>query len=275
MSEEKMLSVSWSRLKTWEHCKQKAWLQSGGFKSPTANTRVFFRGTVTDRILRTWLQDENRQSEQMPSMVEEYIELCEQEHKDQGTGIVRWKSPTDKQESVEWCKDLLTNIEPIVQELVVPYLPDVYADKHLKAKITIPDREGNPKEILMIGILDILIDSPEFLAVYDLKATADESYWKKTIMQLVFYTIMLEASGYKSPDATALIQPMCKEQIKYIDITDQHRMALMQKIVAYAHSVWAADFSPKESDAGCLNWCEMAHACVKFKKNESGRLNWV
>lgn len=275
MSEEKLLSVSWSRLKTWEHCKQKAWIQSNGFKSPTANTRVFFRGTVTDRILRTWLQDEGRQPDQMVGMVEEYVDLCEQEQKDQGTGIVRWKSPTDKAESIVWCKDLLAKVEPLMADMVVPYLPNVYADKHLRAKVTIPDLEGNPKEIQMIGILDILIDSPEFLAVYDLKATADEAYWKKTIMQLVFYTIMLEALDYSTPNATALIQPMCKEQVKYIDITDQHRMALMQKIVSYAHSVWAADFSPKESDAGCLNWCEVAHACVKFKKNENGKLNWV
>jgi hypothetical protein len=275
MSEEKLLSVSWSRLKTWEHCKQKAWLQGNGFKNPTANTRVFFRGTVTDRVLRTWLQDENRQVNQMSGMVEEYIELCQQEQKDQGTGIVRWNSPTDKQESIVWCQDLLTKIEPIVQDLVVPYLPDVYADKHLRAQVTIPGLDGEPRDIMMIGILDILIDSPDFLAVYDLKATADESYWKKTIMQLVFYSIMLESSGYRAPDATALIQPMCKEQIKHIEITDQHKMALMQKVVSYAHSVWAEDFAPKESDAGCLNWCEVAHACVKFKKNDSGRLNWA
>jgi hypothetical protein len=275
MSEEKLLSVSWSKLKTWEHCKQKAWLQGNGFKSPTANTRVFFRGTVTDRILRTWLQDENRQPDQMAGMVSEYVDLCEQEHKDQGTGIVRWKSPTDKQESIEWCRDLLVKIEPLVNEMVVPHLPHVYADKHLRGKVTIPDLEGNPKDIMMIGILDILIDSPDFLAVYDLKATSDESYWKKTIMQLVFYSIMMEAAGYRTPDATALIQPMCKEQIKPIYITEQHKIALMQKIVAYAHSVWAADFAPKESDAGCLSWCEVAHACVKFKKNADGRLSWT
>lgn len=275
MTEEKLLSVSWSKLKTWEHCKQKAWLQSGGYKSPTANTRVFFRGTVTDRILRTWLQDENRLTGQMPGMVEEYIELCEQEHKDQGTGIVRWKSPTDKQESVEWCKDLLTRIEPIVEDLIIPYMPDVKADQHLRATVSIPGLDGEPRDISMIGILDILIDSPEFLAVYDLKATADESYWKKTIMQLVFYSIIIEASGHRSPDATALIQPMCKEQIKYIQITPAHQASLMQKVVSYAHSVWAADFAPKESDAGCLNWCEVSHACVKFKKNEEGRLNWI
>lgn len=275
MTEEKLLSVSWSRLKTWEHCKQKAYLQGSTFKNPTSDTRVFFRGTVTDRILRTWLQDEDRKPNQMSGMVDEYIELCEQEHKDQGTGIVRWKSPTDKQETSEWCADLLTRIEPLVEELVVPYLPNVSADKHLKAKVTIPDLNGDPKDIMMIGILDILIDSPDFLAVYDLKATADESYWKKTIMQLVFYTIMLESTGYRTPDVTALIQPMCKEQIKAIQITEKHKMELMQKVISYAHSVWAADFSPKESDAGCLSWCEVSHACVKFKKSETGRLSWT
>lgn len=276
MTEEKLLSVSWSKIKTYEHCKQKAHLQSKGFKNPSANVRVFFRGTVTDRVLREWIQDPNRELGQMSSMVDEYIELCEQEHKTKGTGIVRWKSPTDKTESSEWCKELLTTLEPIMQEMVLPYVPHVSADKYYKARVTIPGLDGEPRDIQMVGILDILIDSPDFLAIYDLKATEDESYWKKTIMQLVFYHIIIQSATGRTPNATALIQPKCVEQVKFLEITQQHELNLMEKVISYAHSVWREDFAPKESDAGCLNWCEFKNSCEKFnKKDESGRLSWI
>lgn len=275
MPDEKLLSVSWSRLRSFDHCKQQAHLQSQGIRNKAANTRVFFRGTVTDRVLRDWLQNPAREPGQMSGMVDEYIELCEQEHKDKGTGIVRWKHHTDKQESSDWCKELLNRLEPLMQELVVPHYPNVEADKWLSAVVSIPDLQGNPKDIKMVGILDILIDSPDFLAIYDLKATEDEAYWKKTIMQLVFYHTIFKNAYGRSPDDTALIQPMCREQVKRINITPQHELTLMQKVIEYAHSVWMDDYAPKESDAGCLSWCEVSHACVKFKKDESGRLSWT
>lgn len=272
---EKLLTVSWSRLKTWEHCKQKAWLQSQGFRGPSNNIRVFFRGTVTDRILRDWIQDPDRDAWKMSDRVDEFIELCERENLEQGTGIVRWKSGTDKVESSIWCQRLLDNTEPILRDLVIPYFPDVHADKHLKADITIPDLEGNPKKIRLLGILDILVDAPNMLAIHDLKATENENYYKQTIMQLVFYWIMVKANLGRVPDRTSLIQPMCKEKIKTIVVEDQHVLNLMNKIVTYAHAEWRSDRSPKESDSGCMNWCEVRHACEKFKKDEDGRVSWT
>lgn len=274
MSED-ILEVSWSKLKAFEHCKQKAWLQGRGFKSPSSNTRVFFRGTVADRILRSWIQDPNRQLGQMPDMVDDFIELCEQEQKDNGSGIVRWKHATDKEESAAWCRALLELTEPIILEHVLPFYPHVQADEHLKAYVEIPGLDGNPRTIKMRGILDILIDSPETIRIYDLKATENESYWKQTIMQLVFYHLLLKHGYEKVADVSALIQPMCREQIKYININHEHELNLMQKVIQYAHSVWKEDFAPKESDAGCLSWCEVSHACEKFKKNADGRLNWI
>lgn len=272
---ERLLEVSWSKLKTFEHCKQKAWLQGNGFRSPSTNTRVFFKGTVTDRILRDWIQDPGRQLGQMPEMVDEYVALCEQEQKDNGSGVVRWKHAMDKQESSDWCREALENLEPIIVEHVLPYYPNVLADKHLNAIVSIPGLAGESRDIKLRGILDILIDAPDFIGVYDLKATENESYWKQTIMQLVFYHLILKHGYDKVPDTTALIQPMCREKIKYISINEQHELNLMQKVISYAHSVWKEDFAPKESDAGCLSWCEVSHACVKFKKNEDGRLSWT
>lgn len=272
MTDDKPLSVSWSRLKSWMECKQKAYLQSKGMKSPAADTRVFYRGTVTDRVLRQWLQDENREPGGMVSMVDEYMDVCEREYQESGTGIVRWRYAADREETAEWCKLLLTRTEPLMEELVLPYAGSFYADKHFRVPITIPGLFGEPREIQLIGIMDILIDAPGYLAVYDLKATENENYWKKTILQLVFYDLILEADRQRNPDYTALVQPMCQLPIVPLTVTDDHRMGLMGKIVNYAHSVWREEFDPKESDAGC-SYCPVRTACVKFKKNESGRMS--
>lgn len=273
--DEKLLTVSWSRLKTFDHCRAKAKLQSQGIKSPSTNLRVFFRGTVTDRILRDWIQDPDRDTWKMSDRVDEFIQLCEQENKDRGSGIVRWKSGTDKAESSVWCQQLLDNSEPLLRDLVIPYFPDVYADKHLKADIIIPGLDGQSRKIRLIGILDILIDSLDMLAIHDLKATENENYYKQTIMQLVFYWIMVKENYGRIPNKTSLIQPMCKEKIKSITVTDEHVLNLMNKIVNYAHAVWKDEMFPKESDAGCLTWCEVSHACSKFKKDSDGKVSWL
>lgn len=274
MSED-IISVSWSKLKTWSHCHQKAWLQSSHKKSPSFNTRVFIRGTVTDRILRDWIQNPDREANVMPGMVDEFVELCQQEQKDQGTGIVRWKHANDKDEVIVWCKELLRRVEPIMQELVTPYFPNVEADKRLSAIITIPGLQGEPRKVKLIGILDLLIDHPDLLAVYDLKATENENYYRQTIMQLVFYHMMVAATYGKVPSKTALIQPMCKEQIKSLVITDKHVLDLTKHIMDYAHSVWRDEHDPKESDAGCMTFCDVRHACEKFKKNADGKMSWL
>ena len=274
MAEEKLLSVSWSRLRSFAECRQKAHLQSTGVRSPAGDTRVFFRGTVTDRVLRDWVQDGDRQPGQMESMVDEYIELCEREHKEQGTGIVRWKHPDDKSESALWCKELLRRVEPIIEQLVLPHVPHVFADHHLRSRIDIPDLQGNPKTIELVGIMDIYINSPTFSAIYDLKATENESYWKKTIMQLAFYYLLVTSFGNPEPGQVALIQPMCINPIIPLEVTDEMIDALMTNIVNYAHSVWLQDFTPKASDAGC-SWCSVKHACAKFQKGEDGLLSWT
>lgn len=274
MVEEKLLSVSWSKLRAFAECRQKAHLQSTGARSPAGDTRVFFRGTVTDRVLRDWIQNKDRQPGQMESQVDEYIELCEKEHRDQGTGIVRWKHPDDKSESSLWCKELLRRVEPIVEKLVLPYAPDIFADHHLRSRITIPGLDGEDRVIELVGIMDLYVRAPGFSAIYDLKATENESYWKKTIMQLAFYYLLVTSYGDPAPDEVALIQPMCANPIIGLTVTDEMLDALMTNVVNYAHSVWAEDFTPKTSDAGC-SWCPVKHACVKFKADEKGRLSWT
>lgn len=51
-----VMRISWSQLRTHEECKQRGFLQRTGHKSVLDNQRVFFPGTVTDRVVRDWLQ---------------------------------------------------------------------------------------------------------------------------------------------------------------------------------------------------------------------------
>jgi hypothetical protein len=266
------INVSWSRLKSWEECRQKAHLRGKGVKSPSSDVRVFFKGTVTDRVLRDWLQDPNRADWEMPSKVQEYMDLCEQEHRDQGTGIVRWQHADDKADSKIWCERLLTKVKPLVVKYVLPF--NFEADKRFKAPIIIPDLEGNPVTINLIGIMDILVSFEDWHSIYDLKATENEQYWKKTIAQLVFYDIAMRAILGTYARETALLQPMCKTKIMPMDIQPEDRTILMGKIIKYAHSVMREDFAPKEDDAGC-NWCDVRSACAKFKPKANGRMSFT
>src|SRR5882724_6764808 len=268
MTEQKELTISWSRLRAWMNCKQHAFL-IGKVKSPSQDVRVFFRGTVTDKILRDWLREDSPEPGVMSSRVDEYIELCEREHIEQGTGVVRWKSTKDKGETSEWCKILLDKVEPIMYKLVVPYARET--DFRFKAPIIIPDLEGKPRAIKLIGAMDILVDQGEDkYSIYDLKATENNSYWRKTIMQLVFYDLAFNALRGFYPVRAALIQPMCADTVLNLTIVEEHRLQLVTKIIDYAHSVWREDFAPKVDDAGC-SWCSVKPGCAKFKKLATGK----
>jgi hypothetical protein len=211
----------------------------------------------------------------MPGMVDDYAERYEQECKDTGQGVARWKHIDDRAQALEWCKRLLEKLEPIMDELVVPYMPFVEADKHVKAIIRVPDVMGESREIQLIGIMDIFIDTVPFMAIYDLKATENPNYWKSTIMQLAFYYLIVQSMpGHRKPDKTALIQPMCSQQVLPFEVTRDHTMDIVRHVTNYAQSVWSLDFAPKDSDTGC-SWCPVKHACAKFKKGEDGRLSWV
>lgn len=254
-------------------CHQKAYLQSKGIKSPAQNLKMFHKGTTVDRILRDWLKESSPQLGVMASRVEQYMNLVEQEYVEQGAGVVRWEHYTERDNSISWCKKLLTRVEPLMQELVLPY--ECTPDFRFKTPIMIPNLEGVPTKVNLIGAIDIVVkETEDRYAVYDLKATENATYWKKTIMQLVFYSLaMYSITGYY-PVKNALIQPMCKDQVLSLRITEEHILSLVNKITEYAHSVWRQDFSPKESDTGC-DWCPVKFACSKFARDKDKRVSFT
>lgn len=254
--------VSWSSLQYWEMCHQKGWLMSQRKASPVKDGRNFFHGTVVDRIMRNWLEDP--QPGQMPKMVDDYMESTEKEALEKGDGVVKWKHNTDKVDLRNFCVELVTRLEPILFELVVPF--DYEPAKRFKIPVTLPGLNNEPTEIYMTGEFDLLVrDFTPSWHVWDLKATADNNYWKKTMGQLIFYDLAVFAMMGESPAKSGLIQPMCNERTLSFTFTDDDRRAMLARIMAMMRAIQGKDHKPKEDSAGC-SWCPVAHACEKFSK---------
>lgn len=259
---EKELTVSWSRLRAWEECKAKAHLRASGNRNKSADIRIFAPGTISDIAMRDWLNDQSRP---MRTFIAEVMERHESSAKESGEGMIRWRSSTDRQEVFEWCVRLADELQPILEEKVTPYEFEV--GKRFRTPIQIPDLEGNYKKIYLIGEMDLFVDHED---IWDLKATQDESYWRKTSGQITFYDVVKHALTGSYMRAGGLIQPMCKMKVRPIVPSPEDRQLLVSKVVQYAHSVWRKDFAPKVSKTGC-EYCDVKHACPKFQVKPGSR----
>lgn len=256
----KPLRVSWSSIRTHEECHQKSWLLRSGKRAKVNNIRNFFHGMVVDKIMRDWLDNPLHTAGDMQRLVGQVMD--EQEAVERSTGnIVRWRNAADRDEVRAFCVELVSKLEPILREHVLPYRYE--HGKWFKIPLQIPNRiTRDMREILLTGEMDLLVhnDGP---VVWDLKGTADDSYWRKVLGQLTFYDLAIFASTGEKTRFTGLIQPMCKEPVLAFEVTDQARREMMARIVRYAHDVWAEEKSCKDGTSGC-NWCDVRHACQRF-----------
>jgi hypothetical protein len=177
-----------------------------------------------------------------------------------GDGVVRWKHAGDKAEVLEFCRELVRRLEPILCRLVIPF--DYEPAKRFRVPVTIPGLYGDPVVIHLAGETD-LITKPERFWVWDLKGTRDDSYWRKTMMQLVFYDLYILNAFGEPTEKVGLIQPMCKEPVLQWQVTEQMRSELMQRVIRMAHDIWRKDYSFAEKASACT-YCPVRHACEKF-----------
>ena len=254
--------VSWSQLRAHDECKQKAYLYRQRRRSPGQDIRMFFPGTVVDRIMREWLDNEAREPG-MHLRVSEVMDREETTARESGDGIVRWKNQSDRREVHDTCVELLARLEPILTKLVLPH--EFEPAKRFRVPLTVPGPHDQPVTVTLNGEMDLLVrENGADWCVYDLKATRNEDYWRKTIMQLVFYDLAVRAGFGSYSKRLALIQPLCKQPIVVIEASDDLRRQLVQRIIAMVHDRVREDFSPKPDEAGC-SWCDVRHACLKFK----------
>jgi hypothetical protein len=256
------LSVSWTKIRNWNECKQKSHLIAQGKRSKVMDYRVFFAGEICDRVMIEWLS--NPQPKTMPAMVDAHVEKRLKEIKSNQEGVVRWKSFSDRVDITKFCKILVTKLEPILNKLVLPYKFE--APRRFSSLLSIPYLDNKPVNIQLRGEMDLFVYADKGFAVWDLKGTANKDYWRKTIGQLVFYDLGVFTEFSAFPIRTGLIQPMCDNQVLQLSISQEDRVSMLGQIIRYAHSVWKEDFALKVSSEGC-SYCSVKHACPRYTRS--------
>ena len=256
------LYVSWSALRTAEECKQKGFLNRTGKKATMENMRVFFPGTVTDRVVRDWLlEDPYNNPGRMPEMVEAIMKR-EADLIDEGRGKLIWKDASDRESVLRDCIEAVTKIEPALNKLVLPYDYDV--DFRFKAPVMMPHPSGDMEQVVLNGAMDIITrDDNGRYSVWDVKHTRDNYYWKKTKGQLSFYDLSVQVMFEQETIVTGLLQPLCDEQVKPFPLTQDDRSQLMQRVMAMSQDVWRKNFAPEPTPEKCM-FCNVKHACSLF-----------
>lgn len=243
-------------------------------KSPSTDIRVYFPGTVVDLAMRKWLDQPEPEPGWMAAQVNTLLDQAESDAKSTGDGVVRWRTPTDKQDTRAWCLELVTRLEPILLDLVIPY---AYTPAHrFTTQLTVPYLDNSPQTVHLIGEMDLLVrtvEEPWRFRVWDLKGTADKNYWRKVTGQLLFYDLAVACMFGAYPEVSGLIQPMCEQQVLSFYFTAEHRMEALQQIVRYCQATWAGDVAPKDGTSGC-DRCEVRHACVRYAAPAHGRVPW-
>lgn len=257
------MKISWSGLKTWEECRQKSKLMRSGSKGKALDVRNFFPGRVTDRVVRYWLEgDPRNEPGRMPSMVADVLERELGEASDSGE-TVSWRNRTDRADVQKKCIEAVTKIEPALVKYVLPY--EWQVDFGFKTPVLMRAPWGLDRVILN-GFMDIIVRNPEddSWRIYDVKHTADKNYWRGSFGQLVFYGYENQLRTGKIPIEVGFFQPLVAESVKRFSIDDSHVNALAGRIQSMAWSVWNEYDEPRSDNKVC-SFCEVKHACVKFK----------
>lgn len=232
-------------------------------KSPVTDIRQFFKGTVVDRCMGDWLDLEVQERGWMAAHVDEILDREETAARETGDGIVRWRSPADKAGLRVWCRDLVTRLEPVLLEHVVPYKYENHV--RFKVPMTIPGPGGEMRKIVLAGEMDLLTWAEQQVprSVDDLKATEDTSYWRKTTGQLMFYEIAVWGMTGHWPQVSRLFQPMCPEPVLPFYFTADQRREMFVTICAVANDIWRENLPPKADSVGC-DRCAVKAMCPKF-----------
>lgn len=288
----RQIVLSWSRLSDWVKCNRRVRLIFEGKKSKLSNARNFLAGKVTDLCMRHALEEAPKDSAgrilslSMEDLFEPLPEIWDRSvNKLEKNTIMKWKTvnPTDDQKQIlSNVNKTLKNLYPILQDNVI----GKRAVPELRPKempvIGIPGPDGETCYIRLFLAVDCAVqieedpDNPMGVGkwgLYDLKTTSTVEYLEKTLPQLVFYDIAFHALTGHRPVDHALWAPLVNEPVRRINVTDEHRMMLMDWIVSYCHGVWAGKDDFTKDDSNCYT-CSTKTACPKvtlpMTKDEQG-----
>lgn len=257
------INISWSKLRTHRECKQRSYLMRERKYPKSQDHRNFFAGTVTDRVVRDWLDhDPANNLGVMPSMVRDVLIREERLTEEQGAHV-KWRDPEDKDRVTRECIEAVTKIEAALVEEVLPY--SWVADYGFKVPYIVPDQAGGEINTTLVGYLDILVkESEDKYRIWDVKHTKDNGYWRKTAGQIAFYDLSMYAQFGGTTVRAGLLQPLCKEPVKVIPVDAEWRRVLAADITSMANDIVHNVTTPR-SDSKLCAYCDMKHACVKFK----------
>lgn len=257
------LYVSWSSLRTHESCKEQGFHARQGRRASIQDSRGFFPGTVTDRVVRDALNNgDDYKPGSMKEMVESVIDREWAIIKDEG-GSIAWKNPGDRDQVIKDCIEAVTKIEPYLLKYVFPF--EYQPDFGFRAPLEVPHPDGGTETIILRGFMDILVrDNKGRWMVHDVKHTRDNQYWRKTEGQLTFYDLAVFLLFGQGTLRTSLLQPLCNERMKPFLITEEKRAQMIQRIAGMARDIWNDEHPPRTDSVEC-HFCPVKHACSKFQ----------
>jgi hypothetical protein len=278
----KPIRLSWSRLRVHDECPAKGDLISKRQKGALTDTRNFLHGNVCDLAMRRFLSLEAPADElgwmarQVDELFDEWIEIA----KSSGDGIIKWRHAADQAEVREFCREAVTRLEELLVRFVLPF--DWYPAWRFNVPVKI--HYGHEiREITLTGEADLLVfDKHCRIFIWDLKATKDDSYWRKTLAQLAFYALAVKCEREEAlpeeekklgrwPYRAGLLQPMCTERFLTFDVMADGGQAIREmtsRIERVSADIWAGRLDPKPQE--WCNRCEVRHACPLFAPG-SGR----
>ncbi len=251
------IRVSWSMLRAHEECRQKTALLRQGKRVKAQDLRNFFGGMVVDSVMRDWLANPDRARTDMRTMIDDYIDRGQEDAVASGDGVVRWRGTGDREQLREFAVELVHRLDPILHEHVLGHT--YICGNRFTHPLTLPDGT----DVLLTGEMDLFVQLPGGWAVWDLKGTKDDSYWRKVLGQLVFYTLAAKLETGDYPILTGLIQPMCKQPVLTFDIDAEARRQMLVRILRYVDDVKTANDTCREDTTGCSR-CEVSHACKRY-----------
>lgn len=259
-----MIRISWSGLRVHDECKQQSHLARKGNLAALDNKRGFFPGTVTDRVVRNWLNDDPLNNLNcMPDMVDHVIDVEKAALAENNQGVVRWKDREDREQVRTDCIEAVTKIQPSLLKYVVPF--EYEPDHHFESPVQIRFADGERATVLLNGYIDILVrDDKGRFWIWDVKHTRDNGYWRKTIGQLGFYDLAIELKFGQPAVQTGLLQPLCTQPVWPYKPSADSRLQLLQRVQGMAFDVRNNVATPREDTTMCV-WCSTKNACVKFQ----------
>lgn len=227
--------------------------------------RRFIHGTLADRAVRRWLEQDEPQ---LPGQMAAYVDDLFEEHAVRSPEYkIRWKGDPieDQRYVIDLAKRVVNNVEPFLLARVIPF--EYEPELRFRVPIRIPDSKGFARTIVLNGGMDIAVKEPSGLvSIYDLKATTNEQYVHGGIMpQLIFYSIAWSFMfGAPEHMRAAFLTPACKTQYHELNITSQDRRHLMSRIVQFAHATWQNTEPICTDDNSECYYCDVKGFCPKF-----------